>query len=541
MEIRAKILICDPTPESELALTGLLTANEHEVEAVHDGHEIIDRAKSLQYDLIIVASDTPGMDGFQVCRLLKESERTRHIPAMIVSSLTSQLIRNQAIEAGADEFIVKPLNRVELLARVVALLRIKELYDRLRRQIQERETETRKLAEKSRELSVLSEIARIVISTRDRRGVLTEIINNIRGAFNVDGCCLVTRKENQWILEIISSNLSSPFVGKSVGEKGGLYDHIAQSEKPLVIDDMRSHPLAAKSPAYQLGIAMTSTMASPIFIRGELIAVVQLFNKSNANPFSTADLPLLMTLSGQIGLAIENMQLFGKLSEFNMNLQKQIEEATQALLEMKNFNESIIQNVSSGILTIDFSGRILFANRASQSILETTVDEMEGKDLKDIFGAVAAEGLMKPTKGREGHPASAEIQMRTNLGREIYLGYTTTVRYDSDRRMLGYIISFRDITQIKELRATVMRMDRLAASGILTSAIAHEIRNPLAGIKTMAQALEKELGEGDSRQEYVERIVKQINRLNDLLKAFFTYAKPVRPEKRPCDLRHIMK
>jgi signal transduction histidine kinase len=129
----------------------------------------------------------------------------------------------------------------------------------------------------------------------------------------------------------------------------------------------------------------------------------------------------------------------------------------------------------------------------------------------------------------------------TKNQREIYIGYTTTVRYDSEHRMVGFIISFRDITQIREMRQTIMRMDRLASSGVLTSAIAHEIRNPLAGIKTMAQVLEKEMKSDDHRMEYVQRIIKQINRLNELLKAFFTYARPVRPEKKPCDFRAIVK
>jgi signal transduction histidine kinase len=86
-----------------------------------------------------------------------------------------------------------------------------------------------------------------------------------------------------------------------------------------------------------------------------------------------------------------------------------------------------------------------------------------------------------------------------------------------------------EISQTKRLQAEIIRMDRMASLGVLASGIAHEIRNPLAGIKAMAQTLQEELEVGDSKNEYIERIVRQVNRLDELLKSFFSYARPQRP------------
>jgi signal transduction histidine kinase len=97
---------------------------------------------------------------------------------------------------------------------------------------------------------------------------------------------------------------------------------------------------------------------------------------------------------------------------------------------------------------------------------------------------------------------------------------------------VGSIISFRDITQIKQMQVEVQRMDRLASMGVMASGIAHEIRNPLAGIKTIAQTLEEEIAATDPRREYVSRIVRQVNRMDDLLKTIFSYAKPREPQKK---------
>ncbi len=541
MKSKSFIIVSDPDPAIEKNLIDILTGQDFMAVRANDGHELLDKVKTLEFDLVLAAGEMSGIDGYQVCRLLKESEKTRHIPVMLASAMTDQVTRNRAIQAGADEFITKPFNRIELLSRVVTLLRIKSLHDRLERQIKEKEEEKRKLAEKTAELKLLSEIARIVISIKDQKGVLSEIINNIREAFHVEASFLVTRSQSQWMLETASTNLSQTLVGQILKGTLSLFEYIERTEKPIILNEASGDIRIPEELAKLLKNEVQATLCSPIFIRGQLIGILQVVNKKDQAGFDTADMTLLMTVSGQIALAIENMQLFNKMANFNLTLQDEVKEATLALVELKNFNESILQNLSSGVITVDLAGNVLFVNRACKTILGISEVDMMERSLDKIVGVEAARHLMQPTLDVEQTPISAEAEINLKNRKKIYLGFTTTVRYMGDHQREGYIISFRDISQIREMQETILRMDRLASSGLLTSAIAHEIRNPLAGIKTMAQALEKELPIGDQRHEYVHRIIKQINRLNDLLKAFFTYAKPVRPDKKMCDLRMIFK
>jgi two-component system sensor histidine kinase HydH len=90
------------------------------------------------------------------------------------------------------------------------------------------------------------------------------------------------------------------------------------------------------------------------------------------------------------------------------------------------------------------------------------------------------------------------------------------------------------------MQEELLRMDRFLSLGEVSMGIAHEIRNPLAGIRITAQALEEEVGENESLREYVSRIISEIDRLNDLLKAFFSFAKPQRPQLSPCLLPKLI-
>ena len=203
----------------------------------------------------------------------------------------------------------------------------------------------------------------------------------------------------------------------------------------------------------------------------------------------------------------------------------------QEIIELKNFNESIIQSISSGLITVDLDRRITSFNHSAEEVLGYSEIEVIGKPLNEVFPKEDCEKLLSNMDDPDQELLNREMPLTAKDGNRVYIGFTVTPRIDTKDRRVGSIISFKDITQIKQMQVEVQRMDRLASMGVLASGIAHEIRNPLAGIKTIAQTLEEDIEPDDSRREYVSRIVRQVNRMDDLLKTIFSYAKPRQPKR----------
>jgi two-component system cell cycle response regulator len=137
----ARILVVDDIEANVRLLEAKLTAEYYEVLMASDGPTALAMAASEKPDIILLDVMMPGMDGFAVCRRLKDDPETRHIPVVLVTALDGRADRVAGLEAGADEFLTKPIDDVMLFARVRSLTRLKTVIDELR----EREASGRRM------------------------------------------------------------------------------------------------------------------------------------------------------------------------------------------------------------------------------------------------------------------------------------------------------------------------------------------------------------------------------------------------------------
>ncbi|HVI27380.1 PleD family two-component system response regulator [Hansschlegelia sp.] len=128
----ARVLVVDDIPANRKLLEVRLTAEYFEVTTASDGFQALEVCARAQCDIVLLDVMMPGMDGFEVCRRLKTDPKTHHIPVIIVTALDQPADRVRGLEAGADDFLTKPVVDVALFARVRSLARLKMLGDELR-------------------------------------------------------------------------------------------------------------------------------------------------------------------------------------------------------------------------------------------------------------------------------------------------------------------------------------------------------------------------------------------------------------------------
>ncbi|MDE3114415.1 MAG: PleD family two-component system response regulator [Pseudomonadota bacterium] len=128
----ARVLVVDDILSNVKLLEAKLTAEYFEVVTAYSGQEALERIEEHEPDIVLLDVMMPGMDGFEVCRRIKHNPKSAHVPVVMVTALDQPSDRVMGLEAGADDFLTKPVDDAALFARVRSLVRLKMMMDELR-------------------------------------------------------------------------------------------------------------------------------------------------------------------------------------------------------------------------------------------------------------------------------------------------------------------------------------------------------------------------------------------------------------------------
>ena len=261
----ARILVVDDTPMNVKLLHDLLEAKGYAVETATSGEEGLAMVADWRPDLLLLDVMMPGMSGYEVCEKLRADPATAVLPVVLVTALDPDKERVKGLEAGADDFLTKPVNQAELLARVRSLLRIKSLHDEVQSQAAElarwnAELEAR-VAAQVEELDRLGrlrrflspQIADAVVSTGEdellgsHRAMIATVFCDLRGFTR-----FCESAEPEEAIEVLQAYHES--MGRLIHEHGGTIDHRAGDGIMVIFND----PLPCDDPA---GAALAMAMA----------------------------------------------------------------------------------------------------------------------------------------------------------------------------------------------------------------------------------------------------------------------------------------
>ena len=239
--------------------------------------------------------------------------------------------------------------------------------------------------------------------------------------------------------------------------------------------------------------------------------------------------------SFQENIEIKRKDEIGILAKAFNNMLYRLQRNNKELIEVTKFNEDILKNIPAGIITTDQYGRILSINQAAEEFLNT--ERNIDRDIRENLLKQLDETL-ETNKKLNNVLIFNDIQE----GNKIYLDVTTSILKINEGSKSGAICNFNDISERKKIENNMDTLDRLTSIGQLAAGIAHEVRNPLAGMKTGIQVLKNRLCKEDdySNEKLFNGVLHEIDRINHLITSLLNFAKPRAPQYEKTDLSEVL-
>jgi two-component system sensor histidine kinase PilS (NtrC family) len=222
--------------------------------------------------------------------------------------------------------------------------------------------------------------------------------------------------------------------------------------------------------------------------------------------------------------------LSGFLAEKLRRKGEELETTSQRLRRMQLDTDDILENIPSGLVTLDGEGRVEYFNGAAEKILGLRVSQIKDHPYDQVFDKNHQELTVVLRTALEEAVIydRKELNITSPNGKSIPLGISTTLLGAGDGQRSGVIAVFQDLTDAKDLERKARRADRLAVLGQLSAAIAHEIRNPLATISGSVELLRDTPQLSGEERKLLELVTHESERLNRIITDFLLYAR-IRP------------
>jgi two-component system nitrogen regulation sensor histidine kinase GlnL len=203
--------------------------------------------------------------------------------------------------------------------------------------------------------------------------------------------------------------------------------------------------------------------------------------------------------------------------------------------------EQILTNLDAGVVTVDLDGKIGFFNEAAEELTEISSAATLGQPLEQIFKREPwLIDLVRKTRPPRQESTRGEGDFLSRWGRKTPVSVTVSPLRDRQGDFLGSIMLLRDIKHRRELEEDLKRADRLALMGTLAAGLAHEIRNPLGGIKGAAQLLRRSVDENPSVTAFTDIMIREVDRVNNLIEQLLDLTRPKELNLAPVNIHEIL-
>jgi PAS domain S-box-containing protein len=375
-----------------------------------------------------------------------------------------------------------------------------------------------KLRIKNNLLSHIFEISSLLTRSPDLGRVLDEITDRVMNGLKFDRAIVMLLNNDKTRLECKCIKGFTPDGEKRAWEKPLILDkhdcyetNVARFGTPRFIPDTEHAPdVTAIDRVINRYHERQSVLYVPLKIKDKILGLLGVDRYRTRMEITQDDVESLTIFANQASIIIENTRL------------------CQALSDEKALSENIIRCSTNGVIVTDLTGNILNVNPRAEEILDVPKEEAVTLRIQDIFKFNTSDRrkIYRALKRNE-NTHFFDFPYKRADDKKLTLNLSGFAIHDENHNTLGAVTMITDLTEKKRMDDYLLRVEKFAALGRIAAGIAHEIRNPLAGIYTTVQNLENEFRETDSQKADLKNILQEIDRVEHLIREVLDLVRPV--------------
>lgn len=227
--------------------------------------------------------------------------------------------------------------------------------------------------------------------------------------------------------------------------------------------------------------------------------------------------------------------LLGSTGLYFLFLYQRMQVVRTTLSNMQLYTENVIESMPAGLISLDIKGRVVSCNSRTEELVGISFHEMEGKELTDIFPACPL-GEFDPQK-----PVLDWSVDLTNMdGKMLPVKLSSSQMKDHTGKVIGTVLTLRDMREIKKMEQKLERSRRLAALGQMATGVAHEIRNPLGTLRGFAQYFSSQAEKNSESRQYAELMMSEVDRLNQTISSMLQFSRQREPDFTTVDMEGLL-
>jgi two-component system NtrC family sensor kinase len=317
-----RILVVEDDNEMVELMRNVLSLVRCDVQIARSGEEALlalrqEATTGREIDLVLLDIMVPGMDGYEVVARVKADPLLRNTAIIMTTALDSVSDKTLGLGLGADDYLTKPFDPQELLARIDAVMRIRRSEQAARR--------------RNDELSALIEINRVVTSSLDVDAVLEATIQGIREILHVEAGSLVMVDEETG--DLVFRKTFSPergwIAGRTIQPGEGIVGYVAESGNSKLVNDVERDPHFLAEVDEETGFTSREILCVPLRVRDRVLGAIEVINKLGGK-FTEQDLELLQAMAASVAVAVDNANLYRELADFADELERSQAQLVQA-------------------------------------------------------------------------------------------------------------------------------------------------------------------------------------------------------------------